>query len=334
MQHLERHWTRIFTFPCTDEVLTLFKSHPLVRNTMLAVAACHLRNLSPHVLQHKIAEHFQQLLALRDYRGLIFMSATELGQSGVNAMMFSAVLLKILTFALPATEVPSEGEPDVGTSWLFNTREDGLDWLATQEGLRHLLKTTTVYLGPAMSFLGGTFLDSGDDPWKYSILPSSPANLPRRWVDFLRLESSASNGVCSSCNSRGSYDEEVENPSLSVHRNVLEIPALALTRALNDSSAGSNVFHNFTFLSKIDTRFRLALHQRDERAVWLFGYWLGLMSRHQDLWWCTRRVRRDYKAVRIWLEQARVTARPGAEGDLWREMMVDFDNVAAFSDRV
>lgn len=65
------------------------------------------------------------------------------------------------------------------------------------------------------------------------------------------------------------------------------------------------------------SEFRALLCDRDERALWLLGYWLGLMSRFEGLWCCDKRVRRDYKAMRMWLEQAKVTIRPGVEGEHW-----------------
>lgn len=34
-----------------------------------------------------------------------------------------------------------------------------------------------------------------------------------------------------------------------------------------------------------------------------------------------RRVRRDYKTIRLWLEQFRLTERPGLEGGLCKELL-------------
>jgi hypothetical protein len=67
--------------------------------------------------------------------------------------------------------------------------------------------------------------------------------------------------------------------------------------------------------------FRELIYHRDERALWLFGYWLGIMCRFKGMWWCERRVQRDYRAICLWLCKLRVTQRPGREGQLWGIMM-------------
>ena len=87
----------------------------------------------------------------------------------------------------------------------------------------------------------------------------------------------------------------------------------------------SNVFQNLKFLGKVQEEFRALLYQRDQRALWLFGYWFGLMCRFEGVWWCNKRVKRDYRAIRMWLQQLHLTERPGIRGEIWREMMKEFD---------
>jgi len=65
--------------------------------------------------------------------------------------------------------------------------------------------------------------------------------------------------------------------------------------------------------------------ERDERALQLFGYRLGLMCRFEGMWWCDKRVRRDYKAICMWLKLLHLTEQPGIEGEMWREMMEVFE---------
>jgi|SRR5271154_1581921 len=117
--------------PRSYEIISLSKSHSLVRNTILAITACHLRRVSPGILQHRIAERFQHSLALQDYQRVLDTPREKLGRSGVDALLLSTVLLNILAFALPESETAGGGgDHDPSTSWVFSPREDWLGWLA------------------------------------------------------------------------------------------------------------------------------------------------------------------------------------------------------------
>ena len=328
MQHFERYWTEIFHMPRSDEVFALSKSYPLVRNTILAIAACHLRHISPGVLQHRIAEHFQQSLALRDYQRLLDTPLTKLGQSGVDALLLSGALLNMLTFALPESETLSNGEPDLGRSWVFSPHENRLGWLALQEGIRHLVRSTGAYLDQTVIFLGQIFLGPDEDTWAHGAAVRSLEGVPERWIKFFELKEAAYGCDCEPSGSAEVAETPSERTRASARMKPGDIfrPAVTiLSQLLNIAPVRCNFFRNLPFLGKMHSEFRALLYERDERALWLFGYWLGFMSRFEGLWWCDKRVRRDYKAIRMWLEQTRVTIRPGVEGEIWKEMMKEFD---------
>ena len=109
MQHFQRHWAEIFHIPRSYEIISLSKSHSLVRNTILAITACQLRHVSPGILPHRIAEHSQQSLALHSFQRILDTPREKLGQSGVDALLLSAVLLNIIAFSLPESETASSG---------------------------------------------------------------------------------------------------------------------------------------------------------------------------------------------------------------------------------
>ena len=98
---------------------------------------------------------------------------------------------------------------------------------------------------------------------------------------------------------------------------------LAELRALEPSRR--NLLRYFQFMGHLQPEFRLLLHYRDERALWAFGMWLGLVCRFRGVWWTERRARRDFLAIRSWLHQVGVERRPGPEGRLWRELIQDLD---------
>lgn len=164
MQHLHQDWGQIFDIPCSPEILSLFKSHSLVRNTILAITACHLRHVSPGVIHHRVAEHFQQSLALHDYQATLDTPRQELGQSDVDVLLVSAVLLNILALTLPES-----GTSEVSDSWVFSLRQDRLGWLALQAGLRPLIVSMwgqeEANLKRSLDFLSRVFLGVGNGDW-------------------------------------------------------------------------------------------------------------------------------------------------------------------------
>ncbi|KPM39312.1 hypothetical protein AK830_g7263 [Neonectria ditissima] len=303
MQHLHHHWDAILNMPFSQEIISLSKSHSLVRNTILAIAACHLRHVSPGIIHHRIAEHFQQSLALQDYQATLDTPRQELGQSDVNVLLLSAVLLNILALTLPQSETS-----ELSNSWVFSPREDRLGWLALQAGLRPLIVSMAEEnLHKTLNFLGKIFLGEEVEVLTAVPLTDSLDEVPKSWIRIFGLDNE--------------LDEENNTGYSGVFR--FPVAVVALLRALKPNRR--NALKNFTFLAKMKPEFRSLLFTRDERALWLFGYWLGLMRRFKGLWWCEQRMTRDYNAILTWLGHLRLTDRPGEEGKMWEEMMKDLE---------
>lgn len=314
LQHFHRHWAEIFQVSRGDEIISLSKSNSLVRNTILAITACHLRHVSPGILQHRIAEHFQQSLALQDYKRALETPTEKLGQSGVAALVLSALLLNMLAFALPESEASNELDPSA--SWVFSPRKDRLGWLALQAGLRPLLRSMEAYIEETLSFLGSIFL-GGDEKRRWASVRVAQGlysleDVPETWRKIFELDSSGSGLGCESAG--GNF----------------RAPVAILAQLRHVEPVRSNVFKNIQFLGKVHLEFRALLYDRDERALWLFGYWLGLLCRFGGVWWCEKRVKRDYKAIHMWLEQLGLTKRPGVEGEMWKDMMREFELASIF----
>lgn len=82
----------------------------------------------------------------------------------------------------------------------------------------------------------------------------------------------------------------------------------------------------FQFLGRINNDFVAKLFERDEKALWLFGMWMGLLCRFGNVWWTRRRTRCDFRAIRLWLHLVGVGQRPGREGQMWRQLLHDLDD--------
>ena len=101
LHHFCTNWDAIFRMPGRDELVSLSQSNSLIRNTLLAITACYLRHMSPGILQHRIAEHFYQSLAIQDFQIALEIPSKSLGQQGVHALLLAALLPNMIAFTLP-----------------------------------------------------------------------------------------------------------------------------------------------------------------------------------------------------------------------------------------
>ncbi|KAH7393346.1 hypothetical protein BKA64DRAFT_724487 [Cadophora sp. MPI-SDFR-AT-0126] len=308
LHHFCTNWDTIFRMPGRDELVSLSQSNSLIRNTLLAITACHLRHMSPGVLQHRIAEHFYQSLAIQDFQTALETRSKSLGQRGVNALLLAALLLNMIAFTLPHQDNGVEDDPK--SSWVFSFREDGLGWLALQAGLRPLLISLSAYLEKTVAFLDPIMFGHGKAGWREIRRFQSLGIVPESWIRAFKLKNETF-----SCESDNVDQKDTFAPAAI---------ALAYLRSIDPPQ--STILLNWVFLSKIHGDLRSLLYNRDERALWLLGYWLGLMCRYEGIWWCERRVRRDYEAVRMRLRELQLGERPGVDGLYWKEMMQELED--------
>jgi len=152
--------------------------------------------------------------------------------------------------------------------------------------------------------------------WTTSRKPQSFDIVPESWIRAFKLKNSSS-----SCDSETDAD-----PNDSLRPAAI---ALAYLRGIDPQQ--SKIFLNLMFLTKIHGDFRLLLYKKDERAMWLFGYWLGLMCRYKGIWWCEQRVRRDYQAVCMFLDKLHLSERAGEDGLYWKDMMQELEQAPVFT---
>lgn len=269
--------------------------------------------MSPGLLEHRIAEHFYQTLVIRDFQTALETPGKSLGQQGVNAMLLSAMLLNMIAFTLPQEENGIEIDPR--SSWVFSSREDRLGWLTLQSGIRPLIQSLSAYMDKTIGFLDPILFGHRRAGWTDARKPQGLESVPETWIRAFRLKNDSS-----SCDSNVDADpNDVLRPATL---------ALAYLRGIDPSQ--STVFLNLMFLMKIGGDFRFLLYSKDERALWLFGYWLGLMCRYEGIWWCKQRVTRDHQAVCMWLDKRQLSKRAGDDGRCWNHMMQELKQVPVF----
>lgn len=205
------------------------------------------------------------------------MPKTTLGQSGVNELLLSAVILNMLSFMVSDDNDAVYSDPYA--SWVFSPDPNRLGWLSLQAGLRPLLISMPAYLGQCIKFLDPIFIGPDQKTW-LKPGPDTIQTVPKIWLKAF---------------SKGDILEEVYRGPLLV---------LAQLRHLEPHT--HNVYHAIGFFFKVYPRFLELLFERDVKALWAFGYWLGLMCRFEGVWWWEKRVRCDYEAIKLWLLLTRI----------------------------
>ncbi|KAF2833886.1 hypothetical protein CC86DRAFT_16255 [Ophiobolus disseminans] len=313
LQHCLAHWNEIFHLPRDQRLLSMSAANPLVERTFLAVTACHLRHVSPGALQHRIADHYQQSLVLSHLRKLLTTPQEKLVQSDSDAVMLCATLLNVITFALPDSQSATANDPK--SSWVFETHDECLGWLDLQIGLRPLLLSMSTYFDATIDFLGPIFFGPDRATWEFKKMAQAVDLIPQTWIDFFGFQDLTTQRE-GSCDQVG---------------NVFRAPVLILAQLRNAEARPGNVYKSIQFLMKFHKECRALLRERDDRAMWLFGYWLGLLCRFEKIWWCKKRARRDYAAICMWLRERPLSQRPGDEGRAWQKMMAELEDLSPSS---
>lgn len=255
--------------------------------TMLAVSACHLRHYTPNPAPHYIAELGQESVAIGVLKSAL---ALPLHQDRADALLFTAVMLNAVTFAFVESQSPS-------TSWVFSNSPDRLGWLDLQLRFKKLEEVTSQFrnsslLQPILNETDGQTPHRPDHAEDVSL-----ERLPTAWKMLIEVN---------------------DTHNYRLYREPLRV--LAELRLLEPNCSNSFVY--FGLVGKLEEGFRDLLFEKDPPALWMFGYWLGLLGR-LDIWWCARRVERDWAAVLSFLRDKELGQRSGNEGDMWQALIDD-----------
>ncbi|VUC27624.1 unnamed protein product [Clonostachys rosea] len=279
----------------TDPIVSLALSRPHLMNAMLAVSASHLRcHATTPVPSHRVAEHYQQSLAVRGFQTALEESWDPLG---ADALLMTSMLLNLLTFSIIEDEDPWK-------SWVFSDDPNRLSWLGLHLGMKPLIISTAAYRKEG-TMLQWMFDVSDDDKRTFNGTPQPLTRVPQAWID-----------LC------GISPDQLDCPDPD---HVFYEPVRILGELRDMEPRYELMFIYVSFVGKLDNEFRRLLELGNPAAMWLFGYWLGLVARF-NFWWCNNRVRRDHRAICIWFELRGFTKRVGAEGEMWRELLFDLDN--------
>ena len=343
-------------------LIPLAQQFPHLRGTILAAAASHLSHKAPGLKEYHIAKHYQQAIALKAYQAALNTPFKSHGQLGVDVLLVTAILMNMLSFIMPMEAGDSfmvwdghrpgppppcaDPDPDPRRSWVFSTHENRLGWLAIQMGLTPLLIATAPWR--ERSRLGLLFANSDDERRTLSGSWQCLSRVPPAWLKLFGLNPKSrthpgfrGSGVVTpapvtpsgspSTSTTESSSDSATTETISEADRIFRAPLRVVAELRLMEANDRNLVQYFQFLGQLDNDFRLKLLERDEKALWLFGVWMGLLCRFPNVWWMRRRTRCDFRAIRLWLHLVGVGQRPGEEGQMWRTLLQDLDDTWGYN---
>jgi len=288
LHHFSNNSVIVMGQPFDPKLWDLACRHEFLLSTVVAASACHLRHHSANQAPHHTAELHQVLVVIRALKSTL---ALPLDKEHADAVLCAAIMLNGINFT---SSVNSQA---ASASWVFSDSPDRLDWLDLQLGFRKLEEATSQFLEssilrPLMNAAGhGPVTDRSDAMISLNQVPTA-------WRMLIGDD-------------YHSYDG----------------PVRMLAELRTSEPLRSNALKYFGFVNRLGDGFRDLLFQRNRRAMWVFGYWLGLMGR-LDIWWCSRRVEQDWNAVVLFLQRDGLQQRPGDEGWMWQELIADLSTAS------
>ncbi|CEJ88298.1 hypothetical protein VHEMI04677 [[Torrubiella] hemipterigena] len=260
--------------------------HTFLLRAALAVSASHLRYHSMSKNKYRASENWQQMQAITGFNTAL--TTAKLNQSLADALVLTSVLINVLTFSCV------EDYNNIRSSWLFAGNAQ-LSWFSVNLGLKALIQRTTEY--QQHSILEWMYTSSDDESCTFYGTNEHLDIIPDHWKEFLGLEYSSRSAILSE-------------------------PArfLAAIRTIEPTPESHPLYLNF--MGSIDTnfQFRNLLLRRDSRAVWLLGYWMGLLCR-LDCWWTEGRARLEWQATCVWMQLQLTSLDQSCDRPLCSRMM-------------
>lgn len=239
---------------------------------------------------------------LQEYQRMVSSPWETMSESDAASLLLGGTLLNVTTFAALQDAQRPGPETNVDydkTSWIYNPlreeRKAMIAWLPLLVGARPLLMTMPAHLRLSIHWVRDVFFDDYSESLRFAAAMTGSQAVPAAWATLFGLTGSSENE---------NADVRIEAPASCNNLcspYYLAVTALAYLRHLEPT--GSAVFQTFQFPPKLERDFLTLLYDRDERAVWLFGYWLGLMCRFEGFWWYNDYVKEMYQDILKWLEE-------------------------------
>ena len=284
-----------------EPILSLGVRRPYLLDAVMAVSACHLRSHTADA-SHRVAEHAQKAAALETFQKAL---SGPLDTQTADALILTAMFMNLLSFA-----TSPEDDGTVGSSWVYSTRPDRLGWFSLALGMKPLLMATTPFReGSILDWM----LEETDPLWSVfnGDCDRSLDKVPDHWLWL------------------GGVRRDATPPDEDDDGYFETLRILAETNVLEPRP--EYFFYYVNVVRTLNVAFRAELEARRPRAVWIIGYWIGLMCRY-DFWWMRTTARRDHRAACTWLQSLHLQRRP--DGAMWAKLLDDLMDVPKWTDAI
>ncbi|CAK7218283.1 hypothetical protein SCUCBS95973_003432 [Sporothrix curviconia] len=186
------------------------------------------------------------------------------------------------------------------------------------------------YASQSQSIEEDTDMDAADSMRQPSISLRSGQSTPAIVSGPGTPASTCSNNTASTSTTSSSGGSTIENTMSEADR-IYRAPLRVIAELRLIEPNERSMLQYFQFIGQLDNDFRQKLYERDEKALWIFGMWMGLLCRFDNVWWTRRRTRCDFRAIRLWLHLVGVAQRPGREGQIWQQLLQDMDDTWGYN---
>ncbi|KAH6885198.1 hypothetical protein B0T10DRAFT_462254 [Thelonectria olida] len=286
---------------------TAWLERPYLCTVTLAIAACHLRYHVARPKAHVLAEcHLKDVSVHSFTRALSECQVTNDTDvtvtdtpGGAEALVGTALTIHMLAFALVDDVDPS-------ACWAFSSDPDRLKWLEFQLGVKPFINgLNTSKLDARMAQMIDFVNDRGLNLTKDGGL--GVTDIPDRWQWLMQLQ---------------------QGDSFSP--DVLAAPLRALAEMRETEADFMNIYIYMQFVGKLSLDFIQLLLNNDQRALWIFAYWLGMLGRY-GYWWMRARIERDYYGILLFLQSTvrwhSADQADEEEDDEWESLMIELNNL-------
>lgn len=252
-------------------IMLITKQHPFLMHMVIGVTLMHDSDIS--LAQSSALSKRQQHLSLLhwDLATTLFhrILSQPLPPAYRDAMWATAVHLGAASFWYVESS-------DQDVVWpLKPTEPSDLSWMKIGKGKQFLWRITD---------------PMREDGMFHEVLKQRPHLVPPQWTD------GQDTGFISE---RMKRLFGIDNASTKDNNTYLVAVAI-LSRIRHMTLTHANALDFLHFTSFITPEFVTLLEEKDQRAVFLLGWWFSLVERG-DLWWMVRRARIQGEAVRTWL---------------------------------
>ncbi|KAI9924244.1 hypothetical protein ASPWEDRAFT_174111 [Aspergillus wentii DTO 134E9] len=250
-----------------NDVIHVAFSNSYLLHTIIGAGLLHINRKSPPTPTRRVAEAYFWQQAIQRYQKAL---QGKVSQDNVDALLSTCMLMSVNSLC-PEKFSPSD-------SWVLSPKPGAMNWLCLQSGLRCILELADPYIPGSIWY--NAFKESQKIEGAIHDDRVGRADLDPILADLCDIDDSTTSD---------------SNPYHS------PVQMVSIMMGLERNAINSGVFT--TFVGRLEHDYLDLLRERDERALILLAYWMGLMcSVSQWQPWIEGRIRGECVAICMFLE--------------------------------